>query len=173
MKNVRFIGLDVHAETIAVAVAERGDEVRSLGTIPTRPESVGHVIRKLGKPEQLRVCYEAAPPGYVLYWQLSELGVRCEMVARRWGLLCGLGNATRARTSRPSPAQHRLHARYAKLLAKGKPKQQVITAVGRELFGFIWAIGVATEHSQPESPGRALKRAALLCDMPSWPDPRD
>jgi len=36
MKNVRFIGLDVHAETIAVAVAEPDGEVRSLGTIPNR-----------------------------------------------------------------------------------------------------------------------------------------
>lgn len=81
MKNVRFIGLDVHAETIAVAVAEPGGEVRSLGTIPNRAESVGRLIRKLGKAEQLRVCYEAGPTGYVLYWQLSELGVRCEVVA--------------------------------------------------------------------------------------------
>jgi transposase len=81
MKNVRFIGLDVHAETIAVAVAEPGGEVRSLGTIPNRPECVGRLIRKLGKPEQLRVCYEAGPTGYVLYWQLSELGVKCEVVA--------------------------------------------------------------------------------------------
>jgi transposase len=81
MKNVRFIGLDVHAETIAVAVAEPGGEVRSLGTIPNRAESVGRLIRKLGKPEQLRVCYEAGPTGYVLYWQLSELGVQCEVVA--------------------------------------------------------------------------------------------
>jgi transposase len=81
MKNVRFIGLDVHAETIAVAVAEPGGEVRSLGTIPNRAESVGRLIRKLGKPEQLRVCYEAGPTGYVLYWQLSELGVKCEVIA--------------------------------------------------------------------------------------------
>lgn len=81
MKNLRFIGLDVHAETIAVAVAEEGGEVRSLGVIPNRPESVGRLIRKLGKPEQLRVCYEAGPTGYVLYWQLSELGVKCEVVA--------------------------------------------------------------------------------------------
>ncbi len=34
MSNVRFVGLDVHAETIAVAVAEPGGEVRSVGMIP-------------------------------------------------------------------------------------------------------------------------------------------
>jgi hypothetical protein len=43
MSNVRFIGLDVHAETIAVAVAESTGEVPSVGEIPNRPES----IRKL------------------------------------------------------------------------------------------------------------------------------
>ena len=81
MSNVRFVGLDVHAETIAVAVAETDGEVRSLGMVPNRAESVGRLIRKLGKPESLRVCYEAGPTGYVLYWQLSELGVKCEVVA--------------------------------------------------------------------------------------------
>jgi transposase len=81
MNNVRFVGLDVHAETIAVAIAESGGEVRSLGVIPNRAESIGRLIRKLGRPEQLRVCYEAGPTGYVLYWQLSELGVKCQVVA--------------------------------------------------------------------------------------------
>jgi transposase len=75
------VGLDVHAETIAVAVAEASGEVRSLGVIPNRAESVKRLIRKLGRSEQLRVCYEAGPTGYVLYWQLSELGVKCEVVA--------------------------------------------------------------------------------------------
>ena len=37
MKKVRFIGLDVHADTIAVAVAEPGGEVRSLGDDPESP----------------------------------------------------------------------------------------------------------------------------------------
>jgi transposase len=81
VKNVRFVGLDVHAATIAVAVAEVGGEVRGLGVIPNRPESVRRLMVKLGKPESLRVCYEAGPTGYVLYWQLSELGVHCDVVA--------------------------------------------------------------------------------------------
>ena len=42
-------------------------------------------------------------------------------------------------------AQHRLHARYTTLTAAGKNKGQIITAIGRELLGFIWAIGVKTE----------------------------
>ena len=39
MERLKFVGLDVHAETIAVAVAEQGGEVRSLGVIPNREES--------------------------------------------------------------------------------------------------------------------------------------
>ncbi len=82
MGKVRFVGLDVHAETIAVAFAEPGDgEVRSLGTIPNREESIRKLVRKLGPVERLRICYEAGPTGYRLYWQLATLGVNCEVVA--------------------------------------------------------------------------------------------
>ena len=42
--KARFIGLDVHAETIAVAVAEPHGEVRSLGIIPNRAESIRRLI---------------------------------------------------------------------------------------------------------------------------------
>jgi transposase len=45
-------------------------------------------------------------------------------------------------------AQHRLHARYRRLLGRGKCPQKVATAIGRELVGFIWAIGVAVETEQ-------------------------
>ena len=74
-EKVRFLGLDVHAETITAAIAEPDGEVRSLGTIANRAESIRKLMKKLGPVEQLRACYEAGPTGYVLYWQLAELGV--------------------------------------------------------------------------------------------------
>lgn len=81
MKKVRFIGLDVHADTIAVAVAEPHGDVRSMGVIPNRPEAIRKVVKKLGPAAHLRVCYEAGPTGYVIYWQLTGLGVHCDVVA--------------------------------------------------------------------------------------------
>ncbi|HEU5237880.1 MAG TPA: IS110 family transposase [Pyrinomonadaceae bacterium] len=81
MNKIRFIGLDVHANTIAVAIAEPNGEVRSIGMIPNREESVRRCMKKLGSPEELRVCYEAGPTGYVLYWQLTQLGIHCEVIA--------------------------------------------------------------------------------------------
>jgi transposase len=80
-EKLRFLGLDIHAETIAVAVAEPEGEVRNLGTIPNRAESIRKLIKRLGPAGKLRACYEAGPTGYVVYWQLAELGVECEVVA--------------------------------------------------------------------------------------------
>ena len=80
-EKVRFLGLDVHAETVAVAIAEPDGEVRSLGTIANRAESIRKLVKKLGPVDQLKACYEAGPTGYVLYWQLVKLGVECEVIA--------------------------------------------------------------------------------------------
>lgn len=81
MKKLRFVGLDVHARTIAAAVAEPNGEVRSLGVIPNSAEAVRKLLKKLDAVKQLRVCYEAGPTGYALYWQLTQLGVKCEVIA--------------------------------------------------------------------------------------------
>lgn len=80
-KGIRFVGLDVHRETIVVTVAERDGSELDLGVIANRPEAVRRLIKKLGPVEKLRVCYEAGPCGYVLYWQLTGLGVDCKVVA--------------------------------------------------------------------------------------------
>ena len=50
---LQFVGLDVHADTIAVAVAEPDGTVRSVGVIPNRPESIRKLVKRLGSPEQL------------------------------------------------------------------------------------------------------------------------
>ncbi len=51
------------------------------GNIANRAESIRKLVKKLGPVEQLKACYEAGPTGYVLYWQLAELGVECEVIA--------------------------------------------------------------------------------------------
>jgi transposase len=73
MKRIKFVGLDAHAETIAVAVAEQDGEVRTLGVIPNREESIRKMVKKLGPVEQLRFCYEGG--------QRGMLGAKCEVIA--------------------------------------------------------------------------------------------
>ena len=46
--------------------------------------------------------------------------------------------------------QQRLHKRYTALAARGKNKNQIVTTVGRELLGFIWAVAVHTERQQKQ-----------------------
>lgn len=80
-RKLRYLGLDVHAETICAAIAEPDGSVRELGVIRNRPEAVRKLLGKLGASESLRVCYEAGPTGYTLYWQLTALGVACDVIA--------------------------------------------------------------------------------------------
>jgi len=49
--------------------------------IGNRAESVRKLVNKLGPAAQLRACQGAGPTRYVLYWQLTELGVECAVVA--------------------------------------------------------------------------------------------
>ena len=51
IKRIKFVDLDVHAATITVAVAEHDGEVRPLGVIPNREESIRKLVKKLGPAE--------------------------------------------------------------------------------------------------------------------------
>ena len=83
-KELLYLGLDVHAENIAVAIAEAGrdGEVRNYGEIPNTFHSVEKLMRKLGHPnKELRVCYEAGPCGFVLARFLKKKGIACDVIA--------------------------------------------------------------------------------------------
>ena len=78
----KFVGLDVHKSSIAIAVAEEGREPpRFLGTTANDLTRLLRKLRKLGPPEHLEVCFEAGPTGYGLQRQLREQGYDCRVVA--------------------------------------------------------------------------------------------
>ena len=79
----KYVGLDVHKETIAVSVAEgNGGEVRYVGEVANTPEALEKLIRQLRKGgANLSFCYEAGPCGYGIYRQLQDLGWECLVVA--------------------------------------------------------------------------------------------
>jgi transposase len=79
----KFVGMDVHKETIAVSVAEAfGGEVRYLGEFHNTPEAVVKLVRQLRKGDaKLSCCYEAGPCGYGLHRQLLEMGIANQVVA--------------------------------------------------------------------------------------------
>src|SRR4051794_7938548 len=80
--TIKYVGLDVSKEKIAVANADEGrDEPRYWGMIPNTLESIRKLVKKLGEKENLRVCYEAGPTGYGLYRLFLSLEIECEVIA--------------------------------------------------------------------------------------------
>ena len=79
----KYVGLDVHKSTIAVAIAVAGRRSPvSWGIIENTPESLRRMMKKVCKDgEAVAFCYEAGPCGYEVYRQMVSLGYHCDVVA--------------------------------------------------------------------------------------------
>lgn len=84
-RHAAYIGLDVHKDTLAVAIAWPGrSEPESQGEIANKPKTVDKLIRRLSEEAGggvLLFCYEAGPCGYKLYRQILASGHDCQVVA--------------------------------------------------------------------------------------------
>lgn len=80
--SLRYVGLDVHQNSIALAVADTGRApAEKLETMPNSFVKLQKRLDRLGPPERLRICYEAGPTGYGLARRLKHLGYQCVVVA--------------------------------------------------------------------------------------------
>jgi transposase len=76
-----YLGLDVHKDTISVAILAPDHESPEVDRIPHDEPSVRRLVGRLGDPRWLRACYEAGPTGYDLARLLASMHVCCEVIA--------------------------------------------------------------------------------------------
>src|SRR3954454_6953284 len=81
----RFIGMDVHKDTIVVAVTAAGDggKATPYGTFPNPVAALEKLVKRLRQAGSglLKFCYEAGPCGYGVHRTLTRLGEECMVVA--------------------------------------------------------------------------------------------
>jgi transposase len=84
MKDTALIvGMDVHKESISIAVleGERGSGARPTVTVPNEPVKLRRFFGRLKKEGVVRACYEAGSCGYEVQRLLASIGISCDVVA--------------------------------------------------------------------------------------------
>ena len=77
-----YVGLDVHKDSISIAVAEEGrNEPRFLKRIPNDCTRLMRVLRTIGDLKTIHCAYEAGPTGYGLHRFISSKAVKCGVIA--------------------------------------------------------------------------------------------
>ena len=77
-----FVGLDVHKDSIAMAVADAGRApARLVGSIAHDVAKLLKLLARYGEASALQVVYEAGPTGYGLQRALAQRGYCCEVIA--------------------------------------------------------------------------------------------
>lgn len=79
--SVIYVGLDVHKDTIAIAIARGREPASVLKVIRHDWVTLIQTLDRIGPRERLRLCYEAGPTGYDLARQLNQHGYCCQVVA--------------------------------------------------------------------------------------------
>jgi transposase len=80
--GLTYLGLDVHRDTISVAVLGPGrEEAPTVDRITNDEPSVRRLVAQFPNRRGLRACYEAGPTGYELARLLDRLEVRCQVIA--------------------------------------------------------------------------------------------
>ena len=81
MTKTTYVGLDVHAATITIALLKDGQEHPEMREIPNDPVAIRKAFKQLVKERSLQCCYEAGPCGFVLQRQLAGMGIDCQVIA--------------------------------------------------------------------------------------------
>ena len=77
-----FVGLDVHPDTVTVAVLpEHAKEVEWVKTYPNNYGKLRRAFKRIERHGTIRACYEASGAGYVFQRELTRWGIACEVIA--------------------------------------------------------------------------------------------
>ena len=81
--TTHYVGLDVHQDSITVAILAPGNSRPEVFKRGTTPANQAELIRELGRrsPRGLHVCYEAGPTGYALQRRFAKKRIRCDVIA--------------------------------------------------------------------------------------------
>jgi len=79
--KVTHLGLDVHKDSIAVAVLRPGELEPDQRVIANTPDALRKLIRRVADRSSLVACYEAGPTGYGTQRLLASLNVECDVIA--------------------------------------------------------------------------------------------
>lgn len=80
-REVVWVGLDVHKESVAVAVVDPGEEPRLVATVANDGRQLPKLLRRLSEHGKLHCAYEAGSCGYDIYRMCERMGISCIVVA--------------------------------------------------------------------------------------------
>ena len=79
---ILYVGLDVHKETVVIAILPAGaDKCTRVDRVPNDPKALRGYFQRLTEQGEIRACYEASGAGYVLQRALRDWGYSCEVIA--------------------------------------------------------------------------------------------